>query len=118
MTAEEPQLVIEGLGTSVLDWRGLGTLGEAGSFTTGSTYSGRLNPNSNSGAGWDLPSDAEVTQMIIEVLAPADPLVSLTPYDFDLRTTAVNPDNGVLYLGQRRIDAPSRQQQPPRHRRV
>ena len=98
MTAEEPQLVIEGLGTSVLDWRGLGTLGEAGSFTTGSTYSGRLNPNSNSGAGWDLPSDAEVTQMIIEVLAPADPLVSLTPYDFDLRTTAVNPDNGVLYL--------------------
>ena len=98
MTAEEPQLVIEGLGTSVLDWRGLGTLGEAGGFTTGSTYSGRLNPNSNSGAGWDLPSDAEVTQMIIEVLAPADPLVSLTPYDFDLRTTAVNPDNGVLYL--------------------
>ncbi|MEC7350443.1 MAG: hypothetical protein VYA29_01155, partial [Candidatus Thermoplasmatota archaeon] len=98
MTAEEPQLVIEGLGTSVLDWRGLGTLGEASGFTTGSTYSGRLNPNSNSGAGWDLPSDAEVTQMIIEVLAPADPLVSLTPYEFDLRATVVNPDNGVLYL--------------------
>ena len=98
MTIHEPQLVIDGLGTSLFDWRGLGTLGEADGFTTGSTYSGRLNPNSNSGAGWDLPSDAEITQMVIEALAPADPLVSLTPYDFDIRATAVNPDSGVLYL--------------------
>ena len=98
MTIHEPQLVIDGLGTSLFDWRGLGTLGEADGFTTGTTYSGRLNPNSNSGAGWDLPSDAEITQMVIEALAPADPLVSLTPYDFDLRATAVNPDSGVLYL--------------------
>ena len=98
MTIHEPQLVIDGLGTSLFDWRGLGTLGVADGFTTGSTYSGRLNPNSNSGAGWDLPSDAEITQMVIEALAPADPLVSLTPYDFDLRATAVNPDSGVLYL--------------------
>ena len=98
MTIQEPQLVIDGLGTSLLDWRGLGTLGEADGFTTGSTYSGRLNPNSNSGAGWDLPSDAEITQMVIEALAPADPLVSLTPYDFDLRASAVNPANGVLYV--------------------
>ena len=98
MTIQEPQLVIDGLGTSLLDWRGLGTLGEADGFTTGSTYSGRLNPNSNSGAGWDLPSDAEITQMVIEALAPADPLVSLTPYDFDLRASAVNPSSGVLYV--------------------
>ena len=98
MTIQEPQLVIDGLGTSLLDWRGLGTLGEADGFTTGSTYSGRLNPNSNSGAGWDLPSDAEITQMVIEALAPADPLVSLTPYNFDLRASAVNPANGVLYV--------------------
>ncbi|MGA0352162.1 MAG: hypothetical protein ACO3NY_00760 [Poseidonia sp.] len=98
MTIQEPQLVVDGIGTSLFDWRGLGTLGEANGFTTGSIYSGRLNPNSNSGAGWDLPSDAEITQMVIEALAPADPLVSLTPYDFDLRATAVNPDSGVLYL--------------------
>ena len=98
MTIQEPQLVVEGLGTSLFDWRGLGTLGEADGFTSGSTYSGRLNPNSNSGAGWDLPSDAEITQMVIEALAPADPLVSLTPYDFSLRAGAANPDSGVLYL--------------------
>ena len=72
LTIEEPQLVIEGMGTSLFDWRGLGVLGEAGGFTTGSTYSGRLNPNSNSGAGWDLPSDAEITKMVIDERQAAD----------------------------------------------
>ena len=98
LTIEEPQLVIEGMGTSLFDWRGLGVLGEAGGFTTGSTYSGRLNPNSNSGAGWDLPSDAEITKMVIEALAPADPLVSLTPFDVDIHDHVVNPNTGLLYL--------------------
>ena len=98
MTIEEPQLVVDGMGTSLLDWRGLGVLGEASTFTTGSTYSGRLNPNSNSGAGWDLPSDAEITEMIIEVLAPADPLVSLTPYNFELHAADMDPNTGVLYV--------------------
>ena len=97
-TIEEPHLVVDGMGTSLFDWRGLGVLGEASAFTTGTTYTGRLNPNSNSGAGWDLPSDAELTKMIVEVLAPADPLVSLTPYDFELRDSAVNPETGVLYV--------------------
>ena len=98
MTIEEPHLVIDGMGTSLFDWRGLGVLGEADGFTTGQTYSGRLNPNSNSGAGWDLPSDAEITSMIIEALAPADPLVALRPYTFDLHASAVNTETGVLYL--------------------
>ena len=98
LTIEEPQLVINGMGTSLFDWRGLGVLGEAGGFTTGSTYSGRLNPNSNSGAGWDLPSDAEITKMVIEALAPADPLVSLTPFDVDIHDHVVNPDTGLLYI--------------------
>ena len=56
MVIQEPQLIVDGMGTSLFDWRGLGVLGEADGFTTGSTYNGRLNPNSNSGAGWDLPS--------------------------------------------------------------
>ena len=97
-TIEEPHLVVDGMGTALFDWRGLGVLGQAGAFTTGTTYNGRLNPNSNSGAGWDLPSDAELTKMIVEVLAPADPLVSLTPYQFDLRDSVTNPDTGVLYI--------------------
>jgi hypothetical protein len=98
MVIQEPQLIVDGMGTSLFDWRGLGVLGEANGFTTGPTYAGRLNPNSNSGAGWDLPSDAEITDMVIEVLAPADPLVSLTPFDFEMRSSASNPDTGVLYL--------------------
>lgn len=98
MVIQEPQLIVDGMGTSLFDWRGLGVLGESNGFTTGSTYTGRLNPNSNSDAGWDLPSDAEITEMVIEVLAPADPLVSLTPFDFELRSYASNPDTGVLYL--------------------
>jgi hypothetical protein len=98
MVIQEPQLIVDGMGTSLFDWRGLGVLGEADGFTTGTTYTGRLNPNSNSGAGWDLPSDAEITEMVIEVLAPADPLVSLTPFDFDMRSSVANPETGVLYI--------------------
>ena len=98
MTVQEPQLVVDGMGTSLFDWRGLGVLGEANGFTSGETYTGRLNPNSNSGAGWDLPSDAEITKMVIEALSPADPLVSLTPLDFEIHDHAVNPETGLLYL--------------------
>ena len=98
MTIPEPQLVIDGLGTSLLDWRGLGTLGEADGFTTGSTYSGRLNPNSDSGAGWDLPSDAEITQMVIEALAPRRPAGFPHAVRFQPSASAVNPSNGVLYV--------------------
>ena len=97
-TIQEPQLVVDGLGTSLFDWRGLGVLGEANAFSTGDTYTGRLNPNSNSGAGWDLPSDAEITKMVIEALAPADPIVSLTPLDVEIRDHVTNPDSGLLYL--------------------
>ena len=78
MTAEEPQLVIEGLGTSVLDWQASAPWAKPAVSRPGAPTAG-AEPNSNSGASWDLPSDAEVTQMIVEVLAPADLLVSLTP---------------------------------------
>ena len=98
LTIENPHLTVNGMGTSLFDWRGLGVLGEETGFTSGSTYSGRLNPNSNSGAGWDLPSDAEITEMIIEVLAPADALVSLKPVEFDVRATAVDTNSGLLYM--------------------
>ena len=98
MTMEQPLLTVNGMGTNLFDWSGLGVLGEADGFASGSTYSGRLNPNSNSGSGWDLPSDAVITEMVIEALAPADPLVSLAPLAFDLRASAVNPGTGLLYL--------------------
>lgn len=98
MTIEEPLLAVNGMGTNLFDWRTLGVLGQSDSFTTGSTYNGRLNPNTNSNAGWDLPADAEITEMIIEALAPRDPLVSLTPFTLDTHAVAVHPDSGMLYL--------------------
>ena len=98
MTIDEPVLAVNGFGTNLFDWSGLGTLGQSSSFASGSTYSGRMNPNSNSGSGWDLPSDAVITEMIFEALAPADPLVSLMPLEFEVRASAVNPTNGLLYL--------------------
>ena len=98
MTIDEPVLAVNGFGTNLFDWSGLGTLGQSSSFASGSTYSGRMNPNSNSGSGWDLPSDAVITEMIFEALAPADPLVSLMPLEFEVRASAANPTNGLLYL--------------------
>ena len=53
MTIEEPLLAVNGMGTNLFDWSTLGVLGQTDAFTTGPTYNGRLNPNSNSNAGWD-----------------------------------------------------------------
>ena len=99
LTVAEPHLMVNGMGASLFDWRGLGTLGEANAFATGATYNGRLNPNSNSGAGWDLPSDAEITEMILEVLAPSDALVSLMPVDFEINDAELADASGLLYVG-------------------
>ena len=98
MTIEEPLLAVNGMGTNLFDWRTLGVLGQQDAFAAGPTYAGRLNPNTNSNAGWDLPSDAEITEMIIEALAPRDPLVSLTPFTLDIHAAAIHPDSGMLYL--------------------
>ena len=98
MTIEEPLLAVDGLGVNLLDWRGLGVLGEAEEFANGPTYSGRMTPNSNSGAGWELPSSAIITDLIIQTLAPVDPAVSLRPIPTVLHDAAVHPDTGVLFL--------------------
>ena len=71
---EEPMLVASDVGVNLLDWRGLGMLGSHDSFTGPNPYSGRLSPNSDSGATWTLPSDAEITELIIEALTPVDPV--------------------------------------------
>jgi len=98
MTVEEPMLAVDGLGVNLLDWRGLGVLGEAEGFASGPTYSGRMSPNSNSAAGWDLPSSAVITDLVIQTLAPVDPAVSLRPLPTVLHDVAVHPDTGVLFL--------------------
>lgn len=98
LVIEEPLLAVNGMGTSLFDWRGLGVLGEANELAGSNPYTGRLNPNSNSAAGWDLPSDAEITELIFQALAPIDPAVSLQPVDLSIQSSAIHPTTGRMYL--------------------
>ena len=95
---EEPMLVASDVGVNLLDWRGLGMLGSHDSFTGPNPYSGRLSPNSDSGATWTLPSDAEITELIIEALTPVDPVVALAPLELTISAAAIHPDDGRMYL--------------------
>ena len=95
---EEPMLVASDIGVNLLDWRGLGMLGSQDSFAGPNPYIGRMNPNSDSGATWTLPSDAEITELIIEALAPVDPVVALAPLELNVVTHAIHPDDGRMYL--------------------
>lgn len=98
MVIESPLLAVEGMGTSLFDWSGSGMLGESNQFDNGAVYEGRLNPNSNSDAGWTLPSDAEITDMVIQALAPVDPAVSLRPVETIINDYAVHPGLGFMYV--------------------
>ena len=95
---EEPMLLANDIGVNLLDWRGLGTFGAEDSFAGTNPYDGRLAPNSDSGATWTLPSDAVITDLVIEALAPVDPAVSFEPISLDIGATAVHPDDGRMYL--------------------
>ena len=95
---EEPLLIANDIGVSLLDWRGLGMLGSADSFVGANPYDGRLAPNSDSGATWTLPSDAEITDLVIEALAPVDPAVSFEPIQLDIGANVIHPGDGRMYL--------------------
>ena len=73
---EEPQLLLPDAPASILDWRGLGSLGQQNDFINGDPHSSRLSPNSDSNAGWVLPGGSNVTDVVIEALRPADTLVT------------------------------------------
>ena len=95
---EEPMLVASDVGFNLLDWRGLGMLGSQDSFTGPNPYSGRMSPNSDSGATWTLPSDAEITELIIEALSPVDPVVALEPLELEVTSAVAHPVDGRMYL--------------------
>ena len=95
---DEPMLLANDIGINLLDWRGLGTFGSEDSFAGSNPHDGRLAPNSDSGATWTLPSDAEITDLVIEALAPVDPAVSFEPIQLEIGATALHPDDGRMYL--------------------
>jgi hypothetical protein len=95
---EEPMLVASDIGINLLDWRGLGDFGAADSFEGTNPHNGRLSPNSDSGATWTLPSDAEITELVIEALAPVDPAVSFEPIDLEIEAYTIHPTDGRMYM--------------------
>ena len=95
---DQPLLVANDIGVNLFDWRGLGILGASDSFDGANPYSDRLSPNSATGAGWTLPSDAMITELAFEALAPVDPLTSFTPVTIPITSYAQHPVDGQLYL--------------------
>ena len=95
---EEPIITASDVGINLFDWSGLGMLGSSDSFTGSNPHSGRLSPNSESGAYWTLPSGAEINDLIIEALAPVDPAVTFEPVDLEIGDYAIHFVDGRLYL--------------------
>ena len=95
---EEPIITAADIGINLFDWSGLGMLGSSDSFDGMNPHSGRLSPNSEAGAVWTLPSGAEITELIVEALAPVDPAVSFEPVNIEITDYAVHFVDGRLYL--------------------
>ena len=95
---EEPIITASDIGINLFDWSGLGMLGTSNSFVGPNPHSGRLSPNSEAGAYWTLPSGAEITELIVEALAPVDPAVSFEPVNIQISDYAVHFVDGRIYL--------------------
>ena len=102
--ANEPQITLMDTQTPILDWRGYGDLGQQNEMQNNppsvlnGTLSTHLKPNSISDASWELPAGVTLTDMVIEALRPADPMVSYSAVDIDIHDSAVNPNDGRLYI--------------------
>ena len=95
---EEPVITASDVGVNLFDWSGLGMLGSSDSFTSQNPHTGRLAPNSESGAYWTLPSGAQINELIIEALAPVDPAVTFEPVDLEIGDYAIHLLDGRMYL--------------------
>ena len=95
---EEPVITASDIGINLFDWSGLGMLGSSDSFDGLNPHSGRLSPNSEAGASWTLPAGAEITELIVEALAPVDPAVSFEPVNLEIADYAIHFVDGRLYL--------------------
>jgi len=82
----------------LFDWSGYGSLGTADSFSGNNPHISRMAPFSDNGAGWLLPTGAQVDDLVIEALAPVDPIVSFTPYSLEIMATAIHPEDGRMYM--------------------
>ena len=95
---DQPQLILPDSQASLIDWRGLGGFGQQSDFIGDDPHIGRLNPNSDANAGWVIPGGVNITDVIIEALRPADPLVAMFQVDVEISSYATHPDDGRLYV--------------------
>ena len=95
---QQPLLMSPDTGQVLFDWRGSGWLGQSFAFDGANPHQGRLSPNADVGATVTLPSGSEITDFILEVLAPADPFTSLEPVQLFIQDYEIHPADGRMYI--------------------
>jgi len=98
VSIQEPLLLSPDTGQVLFDWRGNGWLGQTFGFDGNNPHQGRLSTNADVGATVTLPSGSEITDFILEVLAPADPFTSLQPTQLYIRDYEIHPVDGRMYM--------------------
>ena len=98
VSIQEPLLLSPDTGQVLFDWRGNGWLGQSFGFDGNNPHQGRLSPNADVGATVTLPSSSEITDFILEVLAPADPFTSLVPVEIYIEDYEIHPADGRMYM--------------------
>lgn len=98
VSIQQPLLLSPDTGQVLFDWRGNGWLGQTYGFDGSNPHQGRLSTNADVGATVTVPSGSEITDFILEVLAPADPFTSLEPVDLYIEDYQIHPVDGRMYL--------------------
>ena len=98
LIVDRPVIREGALGGVLFDGSDLGVLGQRTSFDAGEPHQGRLDPFSDTGAGWSLPVGSTITDLVLEVLAPVDPKVSLGGASTVEVIDHITHPNGRLYL--------------------
>ena len=98
VSIQQPLLLSPDTGQVLFDWRGNGWLGQTNGFDGLNPHQGRLSTNADVGATVTLPSGSEITDFVLEVLAPADPFTSLEPVQLFIRDYEIHPADGRMYM--------------------
>ena len=93
-----PELYSPSTQYSFFDWSENGGFGYQEGFLNGDVYNGRMQPNSDLGAQYRIPSGSEITDLVLEALSPVDPPVSLSPIELQITDWDLDPNDGRLYV--------------------
>ena len=97
VTIQQPLLLSPDTGQVLFDWRGNGWMGQNFGFDSANPHQGRLGPNADVGATVTMPSGSEITEFVLEALAPADPFTSLEPVELYIQDYEIHPADGRMY---------------------